>query len=135
MLVDQINEGQARVDNAYSRSVLPQGNRTALGIMNEVFEVCDGEWRGLGVLPQSGMCIREAYHDFDASKVFEIRVTSSPDPPGCRCGEVLRGVISPLDCSLFRRICNPERPVGPCMVSAEGACVAYYAFEEKGFET
>jgi len=134
MLVDQVNEGQARVDNAYSRSVLPQGNRTALAVMNEVFEPCDADWRGLGSLPGSGLCIREKYAAFDASKVFPVVVTPSPDPPGCRCGEVLQGVISPLDCSLFRRICTPENPVGPCMVSAEGTCAAYYQFGETRLE-
>jgi hydrogenase expression/formation protein HypD len=134
MLVDQVNEGHARVDNAYSRSVLPQGNQTALAIMNEVFETCDAEWRGLGVLPGSGMRIREKYAALDASKVFPVSLTPSPDPPGCRCGEVLRGILSPMDCSLFRHTCNPENPVGPCMVSAEGACVAYYQFGEKRFE-
>jgi len=134
MLVDQANEGRARVDNAYSRSVLPQGNRTALAIMDEVFEVCDAEWRGLGILPESGLRIRDKYAAFDASKVFQVSVTPAMDPPGCRCGEVLRGVLSPPDCSLFRRTCNPEHPVGPCMVSAEGACMAYYQFEDRGIE-
>ena len=135
MLVDQINEGRARVDNAYPRSVLPQGNRTALAIMNEVFHVCDADWRGLGALPGSGMRIREKYGAFDALKAFRVNVVPSVDPPGCRCGEVLRGVVSPPDCPLFRQTCNPEHPVGPCMVSAEGACVAYYQFEDRRLET
>jgi hydrogenase expression/formation protein HypD len=134
MLVDQVNEGQARVDNAYSRSVLPQGNRTALAIMNEVFEPCDAEWRGLGVLPESGLRLREKYAAFDASNVFHVSVTPSHDPPGCRCGEVLRGILMPPDCSLFRNTCTPENPVGPCMVSAEGACAAYYQFGDKQSE-
>lgn len=134
MLVDQVNEGHARVDNAYSRSVLAQGNRTALAVMNEVFEPCDAEWRGLGTLSRSGLSIQEKYAAFDASKVFPVVVTSSPDPPGCSCGEVLKGTISPLDCALFRRICNPENPVGPCMVSAEGTCAAYYQFGDTRLE-
>jgi len=131
MLVDQINEGHARVDNAYPRGVLPQGNRTALAIMNEVFEACDAEWRGLGVLRESGMRIRDTYAAFDASKAFRVTLTPSYDPPGCRCGDVLRGILSPPDCSLFRQTCSPENPIGPCMVSPEGACVAYYQFGEK----
>jgi hydrogenase expression/formation protein HypD len=134
MLVDQINEGRARVDNAYSRSVLPLGNRTALAIMNEVFEACDAEWRGLGLLPSSGLRLREKYAALDASKAFQVSITPAPDPQGCRCGEVLRGIISPPDCSLFRHTCTPESPVGPCMVSAEGACVAYYQFGDRRFE-
>jgi hydrogenase expression/formation protein HypD len=134
MLVDQINDGHARVENAYSRSVLPQGNRTALAIMNEVFETCDTEWRGLGVLPGSGLRIREKYAGLDASKTFPVSLTPSHDPPGCRCGEVLRGILSPMECPLFRHTCNPDNPVGPCMVSAEGACMAYYQFGEKRLE-
>lgn len=134
MLVNQVNEGQARVGNAYSRSVLPQGNRTARAIMNEVFETYDAEWRGLGFLPGSGLQIREKYAAFDASKNFQVSVTSGNDPPGCRCGEVLRGITSPLDCPLFRRVCDPEHPVGPCMVSSEGGCMAYYQFGDWHFE-
>lgn len=134
MLVDQISKGQTRVDNAYSRSVIPQGNRTALTIMNRVFEVCDAEWRGLGVLPQSGLRLRGEYASFDSSKAFEIPIVSSEEPPGCRCGEVLRGLLNPTQCSLFRRVCNPENPVGPCMVSSEGACSAYLQFGDNGHE-
>jgi hydrogenase expression/formation protein HypD len=134
MLVDQVNEGRPRVDNAYSRGVLPQGNRTALAIMNEVFEVCDAEWRGLGLLPESGMRVSGKYAAYDAASAFQVALTPGLDPPGCRCGDVLRGIFSPPDCPLFRKICNPENPVGPCMVSSEGACVAYYQFGEKRFE-
>jgi hydrogenase expression/formation protein HypD len=134
MLVDQVSRNETRVDNAYPRSVLPHGNRTALTIMNRVFGVCDAEWRGLGVLPRSGLCIREAYARFDASKAFRIQVPSSEEPPGCRCGEVLRGLLNPLKCPLFRRVCNPENPVGPCMVSAEGACSAYLQYGDDGLE-
>lgn len=134
MLVDQVNDGRPRVDNAYSRSVLPQGNRSALAVMNEVFERCDAEWRGLGRLPESGMAITKKYAAFDASKVFHVTATPAKDPPGCRCGEVLRGITSPQDCALFRRTCTPEAPVGPCMVSAEGACAAHYHFGDLRFE-
>jgi hydrogenase expression/formation protein HypD len=128
MLVEQISNGQPRVDNAYSRSVLPEGNTVAQGVMNRVFEVAGADWRGLGVIPASGMRIRDAYAAFDAAKAFPVEVAPAREPPGCRCGEVLRGVTMPTDCPLFRRVCTPENPVGPCMVSAEGACAAYYQF-------
>jgi hydrogenase expression/formation protein HypD len=134
MLVDQISKKQKRVDNAYSRSVLPQGNRTALTIMNRVFGIHDAEWRGLGTLSKSGLSIREEYALFDASKAFHVNVASSEEPPGCRCGEVLRGLLNPLQCPLFRRVCNFENPVGPCMVSAEGACSAYLQYGENNLD-
>jgi hydrogenase expression/formation protein HypD len=134
MLVNQISEGLARVDNAYSRVILPQGNRAALAIMNQVFEPCDAEWRGLDKISKSGMRIRDEYAGFDASKVFQVTVRSTDAPPGCKCGEVLRGILSPLQCPLFHRTCNPGNPLGPCMVSAEGACAAYHQFGDKSFE-
>ncbi|MBP1748690.1 MAG: hypD [Deltaproteobacteria bacterium] len=134
MLVDQVNEGQARVDNAYPRSVLPQGNRTALAVMDEVFEACDAEWRGFGILPASGLGIRDKYAAFDASRMFPVSVAEGRDPSGCHCGEVLRGVASPITCPLFGRACGPDHPVGPCMVSSEGACRAYYQFGDRHCE-
>jgi hydrogenase expression/formation protein HypD len=134
MLVDQIRDGRARVDNAYSRGVLPQGNPTARAIMNRVFKVCDAEWRGIGIIPESGMSIRDDYAAFDASRAFRIDVTPGQEPSGCRCGDVLRGIISPLQCPLFQGTCTPESPIGPCMVSTEGTCAAYYQFGEKDLE-
>ncbi len=128
MLVDQVAAGEAWVDNAYSRSVLPEGNRAALDMMGRVFEVADAEWRGLGVIPASGLRIRAAFQAHDAARVFPVEVAPSREPPGCRCGDVLRGVLPPPACPLFRKVCSPEHPVGPCMVSAEGACAAYYQF-------
>ncbi len=134
MLVDQLDEGRTRVDNAYSRSALPQGNVTALRIMNQVFDLSDAEWRGIGILPQSGLQINAKYASFDASKVFQTPPSLSQEPPGCRCGEVLRGVLNPTRCPLFRRVCNLENPIGPCMVSAEGACSAYLQFGDSDLE-
>ena len=131
MLVDQIRQNQVRVDNAYSRSVHEEGNATAQAIMNRVFEVCDAEWRGMGMIPRSGMTPRREYAAFDASRNFETNVTPVAEPAGCRCGEVLRGILLPTRCPLFRRTCNPENPVGPCLVSAEGACAAYYQFGDQ----
>lgn len=128
MLVDQIAGGEARVDNAYSRSVSPQGNGAALDVMNRVFEMADAEWRGLGTIPASGLRIRAEFAAHDAARAFPVDVPPSRELPGCRCGDVLRGVLAPPACPLFRKVCSPERPVGPCMVSAEGACAAYYQF-------
>lgn len=128
MLVEQITGGEARVDNAYPRSVAPEGNRAALAMMGRVFEVADAEWRGLGVIPASGLRIRREFAAHDAAIAFPVEVPASREPPGCRCGDVLRGVLPPPKCPLFRKVCTPENPVGPCMVSAEGACAAYYQF-------
>jgi hydrogenase expression/formation protein HypD len=134
VLVDQIAEGHARVDNTYSRSVLPQGNRAALDTMNRVFEVAGAQWRGVGAIPASGLRIRGEYTAFDAASVFPVDVAPAREPPGCLCGEVLRGVLQPTACPLFRRVCTPEDPVGPCMVSAEGACAAYYQYGSENDE-
>lgn len=128
MLAEQVRQGKTEVSNAYARSALPQGNQAALSMMHQVFEVCDADWRGLGVIPDSGMEIREAYAALDARKVFPVDVAPAREPPGCCCGEVLRGVALPTDCPLFSRACTPENPVGPCMVSGEGACAAFYQF-------
>ena len=135
MLVDQLWEGEARVDNAYGRSVLPHGNRTAQSITREVFEISDADWRGLGMLPNSGWRIREKYAAHDASRAFSLSLPPAREPAGCRCGEVLRGKISPPECPLFGRACTPEQPAGPCMVSAEGACIAYVQFGQRHVET
>jgi hydrogenase expression/formation protein HypD len=128
MLVDQVNEGVARVDNAYLRGVSPKGNCKALAVMDEVFEICDTKWRGLGFLPASGLAIRKKYAAFDATRVFPVSVAPAQEPVGCRCAEVLRGAASPENCPLFGRSCDPVNPVGPCMVSSEGACMAHYQF-------
>ncbi len=127
-LVDMIESGMPRIANAYARSVTPQGNLTALNAMQQVFAVSDADWRGLGTVPASGLSIRPAFARFDASHLFDL----DPGPPhehrGCRCGDVLRGTLQPPECPLFARACTPTRPVGPCMVSAEGACAAYFQF-------
>lgn len=127
-LVDQVNEGRPRVGNAYGRSLRPRGNPAALAVLAQVFEPCDAEWRGLGTIPASGMKFREEWTAFDADRVFPCGEARSGEPAGCRCGDVLRGVLVPPECPLFERICTPEFPVGPCMVSGEGACAAHYRF-------
>ncbi len=128
MLVEQVAAGEARAANAYSRSVRPEGNPAALRVMHEVFEPADAPWRGFGILPGSGMGLRPEYSAFDARTRFTLPDIPSREPPGCRCGEVLRGVIEPPDCPLFGKICTPDRPLGPCMVSDEGACAAHYLY-------
>ncbi len=128
MLVSQIEAGEARVEIQYRRAVAPQGNPNALQIMNRVFEPCDAPWRGLGIIPKSGLALRDAYRAFDAEALFDLKMPDSPEPPGCKCGEILRGVKTPTECKLFRDVCTPESPVGPCMVSSEGTCAAYYKY-------
>ncbi len=133
-ILRQLQETRARVDNVYTRVVKVQANPRAQVLLSEVFEVCDAEWRGIGRLPQSGLRFREEYASFDASKAFPLSVGPSEEPAGCRCGEVLRGILNPTKCPLFRRVCNPEDPVGPCMVSAEGACSAYLQYGDNSLE-
>lgn len=128
MLVSQIEAGESRVEIQYARAVTAEGNQNALNAMFRVFEPCDSPWRGLGFIPRSGLAFREEYRDFDAEAVFDLAVPDSPEPPECRCGDILRGVITPVACKLFRKLCTPENPVGPCMVSSEGTCAAYYRY-------
>jgi len=128
MLVDQIEAGEAKVEIQYRRAVKPEGNPVAMKILDKVFEPCDAPWRGLGMIPKSGLAFRKAYRAFDAEAFFDLDVADSPEPAGCSCGNILRGVKTPIDCVLFRKLCNPENPVGPCMVSSEGTCAAYYRY-------
>lgn len=123
--------GEPAVINAYRRGVTARGNEVAQRLMAEVFVVGDARWRGLGVIPASGLHLAPAYAAFDARQRFSpaLPITSeSVHARGCRCGDVLRGVISPPECPLFGRACTPVKPVGPCMVSAEGACAAHYRY-------
>lgn len=128
MLVRQLHEGRAEIEIAYARGVMPEGNPVALAAIDEVFETCAATWRGLGDIPGSGYRIREEFADFDAVRRFEPDVEPTRDPKGCRCGDVLRARIAPNECPLFRTVCTPENPVGPCMVSSEGSCAAYYRY-------
>ncbi len=129
MLMRQLAEGRAEVENEYSRSVSEQGNGAAQRLMDEVFEPCASMWRGIGVIPGSGLAIREKYAQFDAAKALGVQFQEAHVNPLCRCGSVLRGAVSPLDCRLFGRPCSPSHPIGPCMVSSEGVCAAYYKYE------
>ncbi|MEC4293840.1 hydrogenase formation protein HypD [Adlercreutzia shanghongiae] len=128
MITRQLHEGRADIEIAYARGVMPEGNPVALAAIDEVFETCSATWRGLGEIPGSGYRIREEFADFDAMRRFQPDVEEVREHKGCRCGDVLRGIMAPSDCPLFRKVCTPENPVGPCMVSSEGSCAAYYRY-------
>jgi hydrogenase expression/formation protein HypD len=128
MLVDQVESGRPALENAYTRAVSSAGNPKAMAVMNEVFAIADADWRGIGTIAASGLAIREKYGAFDAVKVFDMRLLPVPEPKGCACGEILTGVKIPPQCPLYKTVCNPMAPVGPCMVSSEGTCAAYYRY-------
>lgn len=128
MLLEQLAARRPAVATQYSRVVRPEGNPRAMAVMAEVFETRDAEWRGLGVIPQSGLFFRREYASFDAGTRFAMPVFHSTDHPGCSCGAVLRGVMDPTACPLFGKVCTPTNPVGPCMVSSEGSCSARYRY-------
>ncbi len=127
-LLDMIKNKTPRLTTQYIRTVKPEGNIKAIEIMEKVFEVHDAEWRGFGLIEKSGLKLSKEFEEFDAEKVFNFEVPPPVYHRGCRCGEVLRGVISPVECPLFKTVCNPEQPLGPCMVSSEGTCAAYYNY-------
>lgn len=130
-LIKQRKNGIAKVENQYKRCVREEGNPVALKILDEVFEADDSEWRGMGVIPSSGLKLREKYLHFDAEQVFQIEPEETRIPPGCLCGDVLRGIRSPLECPLFGTLCTPDDPQGACMVSSEGSCAAYYKYARR----
>jgi hydrogenase expression/formation protein HypD len=132
MLLRQMNEGRTVVENQYKRVVPWEGNRAALGVMAEVFELRPYfEWRGLGFISQSALRIREEYAKWDAERVFSVAGVRVTDPKAAQCGEVLKGVLKPAQCKLFGKECTPEHPVGALMVSSEGSCAAYYNYEHR----
>jgi len=129
LLVDQIEAKEPKLEVAYPRAVKPEGNVQALKLLDEVFEPSAADWRGIGVIPNSGLAIRAKYSAFDADNTFDITLDRpAKEPKGCACGEIIRGAKTPFDCPLFGKACKPENPVGPCMVSSEGACAAYYNY-------
>jgi hydrogenase expression/formation protein HypD len=129
MLVKQVNEGRAVVENEFSRAVTRDGNLKAQNLVSELFELRRSfEWRGLNEVPYSALRIRKEYAEFDAEKRFDIAYKTVPDNKACECGAILRGVKKPQDCKLFGTVCTPENPVGSCMVSSEGACAAHYTY-------
>jgi hydrogenase expression/formation protein HypD len=127
-LVDLAENQAAAVSNTYARSVDREGNPAAQEVMRRAFAVGPAKWRGLGEVPESGLEIRPEFAHLDAAQRFEIDPGPTREHKGCLCGDVLRGTVTPPECPLFDRACSPMRPIGPCMVSAEGACAAYYQF-------
>jgi len=119
------------VEAQYKRIINRLGNALARKSIETVFEKADSQWRGIGLVKKSGLRIRKEYSGFDAEKRFNIKVKSLEDNPGCACGDVLKGIKTPLDCKLYAKVCNPENPVGACMVSSEGTCAAYYKYNVK----
>jgi hydrogenase expression/formation protein HypD len=129
MLISQIEEGKPKVEIAYRRGVSPEGNVKALRLLEQVFEISPARWRGVGEVASSGLKLGDKYRQFDAELSFPVEIVPSLEPEGCLCGQVLRGTRKPTDCKLFRCVCTPEQPVGPCMVSYEGLCSTYYLYE------
>ncbi len=131
MLVRQVKEGRAEVENAYPRAVCRDGNPKAMEMMNRVFEPCDVEWRGFPVIPGSGLRLRKEFEQYDAQKKFGIEIRHVEKHSACICDRVLRGIADPTDCKLFGTACTPRKPVGPCMVSHEGACKIWALYNQK----
>lgn len=128
MLARQVGNGDIKVENMYPRAVGWEPNLRAQNMVAEIFEPADMDWRGLGVIPRSGLKIRKAYQDFDAEVRLQITLPDSQEPKGCLCGEILKGKKTPNECPLFDSRCTPANPVGPCMVSSEGTCAAYHKY-------
>ena len=127
-LIRQNNTDTPQVDNCYTRAVTASGNTRAQALIDEVFAPADSEWRGLGTIPGSGLTLREKYYQFDGMRRLAIPLHPTKEPKGCRCGDILKGRLLPPDCPLYGRTCTPLQPVGPCMVSNEGTCAAYYRY-------
>jgi hydrogenase expression/formation protein HypD len=130
ILVQLLNH-QPKVESVYQDRIQPEGNIPAQKIMDECFVSADSQWRGLGTIPNSGLRVNPAFAAFDATKVFSLDEPKDIEPTGCRCGDVIKGKISPFDCPLFGKQCNPQKPVGACMVSREGSCSAYYRYRKR----
>ncbi len=128
MAVRRLQAGEYGVDNQYARSVSAQGNHASQSAVDEVFEVCDRKWRGVGLLPKSGLKLRYEYREHDALRVFHVLDVVTEEPRACISGQVLRGLKKPPDCAAFGRECTPSTPLGATMVSSEGACAAYFAY-------
>ncbi len=127
-LVRQVESGRPALENRYPRAVTPEGNPRARALMEEVFQVADAQWRGLGTMKASGLVLRDKLASHDAMSRFGIEPGQVPEPAGCACGQILAGIKKPPQCALFGKTCTPMTPVGPCMVSSEGTCAAYYRY-------
>jgi len=128
LLATQVGTGDIKVENLYPRVVNWEANSRAEKMVYEIFEPCDTDWRGLGVIPESGLKIREEYQEFDAQVRLEIELPEADEAKGCMCGQILKGINTPNDCPLYAKRCTPANPIGPCMVSSEGTCAAYYKY-------
>lgn len=131
-LVNQHENGTHKVYNEYARVVSQDGNLKAKELIDRYFQPCDFEWRGLGVIKDSGLRLRDEFSYLDAKKYFNVEVGESKESKACICGEILRGKAKPYDCKVFGKVCNPQNPIGSCMVSGEGACAAYYKYSKRG---
>jgi hydrogenase expression/formation protein HypD len=127
-LVELVRDQRADLENLYPQAVTRWGNRRAQNIIRRVFRPVDARWRGLGLIPDSGLAFRSRFSRFDAQVQYKLTPLDSPEPPGCRCGEVITGRCTPPDCKLFAVACTPVRPIGPCMVSSEGTCQAWFKY-------
>ena len=130
-LLRQKKDGAPRLENEYTRAVTPEGNPAALAVLDQVLEPRAALWRGLGLIPDSGMALKEEFAHWDAAKRFDLKPVERDVPTPCRCGDVICGLIEPTQCPLFGKVCTPEEPTGPCMVSGEGACAAAYRYGRK----
>jgi hydrogenase expression/formation protein HypD len=134
LCVRQLEDGRAEVENAYARAVRPAGNVHARAVVEEVFAVCDRDWRGLGVIPQSGLAVRPAYAAYDAARRFALTPARADAATPCISGDIMRGIRKPHDCPAFGTHCTPEHPLGAPMVSSEGACAAYHRYRHRPVE-
>ncbi|NNM86741.1 MAG: hydrogenase formation protein HypD, partial [Phycisphaerales bacterium] len=130
-LTELAAEGKAALVNQYPQAVSSRGNGCAQALLTQVFEASDAHWRGMGVIAGSGLSIRKEYERFDAQKVFDLPVLQDREPKGCLCGQVISGQVDPPMCSLFARACTPVHPIGPCMVSSEGTCAAWFKYGQQ----
>src|SRR5262249_4413883 len=128
MCVKQLESGKAEVENQYSRVITRDGNRPAQDLVNQVFEVCDRKWRGVGTIPKSGYKLCYEFRNHDAERIFQVEEIDTQESSLCISGLVLKGVKKPHDCPAFGKECNPDHPLGATMVSAEGACAAYFTY-------
>jgi hydrogenase expression/formation protein HypD len=131
LIVKQIEQNEKKIEIQYRRAVTPEGNLKAKELVKRAFMPCDDWWRGLGMIPQSGMTLNDEYSQFDAIKEITVDILPPKEPAGCICGDVLKGKKKPYECRLFAKACTPSNPVGTCMVSSEGACHAYYKYDNK----
>lgn len=127
-LIEQNEQGMPALENAYPRAVSDLGNIKAQEITRQVFEPCDSVWRGIGTIPSSGMTLKKEFHQYNAAQKFNLKLVDTPEPAGCACGKILMGLKTPTQCALYKKKCTPMTPVGPCMVSSEGACAAFYRY-------